>query len=191
MGREIRRVPAHWQHPKRTKFNYLKMQDEESFQPLYNESYISAVSEWIHNHLLWERGEHPDQQGKDRSEHRHYAQWGGGPPDVEYYRPEWKPEEMMWYQVYETVSEGTPVTPPFETQAELIEYLVKHGDFWDQKRREEGTALMACEPWTRRQAESFVLGSGWAPSLVMHDGKIQSGVAAMAELSEANSVPSP
>lgn len=185
MGREIRRVPANWQHPKRTEFNYLKMRDEKSFQPLHNKPYISAISEWIRDHLLWQRGEHPDQQGDDRSEYQYYAQWGDGPPNVEYYRPEWKPEEMTRYQVYETVSEGTPVTPPFETQAELIEYLVEHGDYWDQKRREEGRSSMPCEPWTRKQAESFVLGSGWAPSLVEMDGTIQSGVAAMAELKES------
>lgn len=184
MGRELRRVPANWQHPKRTTYNYLQGKEVESFQPLFDEPYISAISEWIHEHFLWLRGEHPDQQGEDRAEYSYYAQWGGSPPDIDYYRPNWKPEEMTWYQVYETVSEGTPVTPPFETQAELIEYLVEHGDYWDQSRRKEGRSSMPCEPWTRQQAESFVLGSGWAPSLVVHDGKVQSGVEAMAELAE-------
>jgi hypothetical protein len=76
------------------------------------------------------------------------------------------PQEMTWYQVYETVSEGTPVTPPFETQSELVEYLVANGDFWDQRCRKEGSSIMECAPWSRKQAEAFVYGPGWAPSLI-------------------------
>ena len=86
---------------------------------------------------------------------------------------------MTWWQVYETVSEGTPVTPPFETREELVEYLVANGDFWDQKRRTEGRSSMPCEPWPRKQAESFVFGSGWSPSLVVANGRVMSGVEAI------------
>jgi hypothetical protein len=188
MGREIRRVPPNWEHPTVKKYNPWSHREEENFQPLYNEPYGPAMARWIEEHQLWERGEHPAQKDGSGKEYRYYAQWGGGPPDVEYYRPDWKQEEMTWWQVYETVSEGTPVTPPFATREELVEYLVANGDYWDQKRRKEGRSLMPCEPWTRKQAESFVFGAGWAPSLIVTGGRVMSGVEAMADYSANNPI---
>lgn len=102
---------------------------------------------------------------------------GGGPKSDDYV--DFKGKEPTWWQVYETVSEGTPVTPPFETREEIVEYLVKNGDFWDQKRREEGRSSMPCAPWSRENAVAFVMESGWAPSLILANGKIMSGVEAL------------
>ena len=144
---------------------------------MFDCDYLKDLEEWIEGHRKWEAGE--DEYRKKYPEYRYYAQWEGDPPDVEYYRPPWSKEEATWYQVYETVSEGTPVTPPFETQQELIDYLVKNGDFWDQKRREEGKFDLDCQPWSREQAEKFVLGSGWAPSFVIQGGKVMTGVQAL------------
>lgn len=152
---------------------------EEVDQPLYDRPYSEAISEWIHEHQLWEAGQHPDQLDGSGSQYRYYAEWGGNAPSVEYYRPEWKEEEMTWWQVYETVSEGTPVTPPFETREELVEYLVANGDFWDQQRRADGETMMRCDPWPRKRAESFVFGDGWAPSIVVSNDSIMSGVEAI------------
>jgi hypothetical protein len=176
MGREIRRVPPDWEHPKKEDGNY---------QPLCDRPYTEDIAEWISEHLQWERGEHPDQKTDNRSEYRYYAEWAGEPPSVKYYRPDWKPEEMTWYQVYETVSEGTPVTPPFATKEELVEYLVGNVDFCDQARRKRGTGLfqMPCDPWTRKEAEAFVYGAGWAPSGVVINGEFKTGVQALADMS--------
>lgn len=180
MGREIRRVIPHWEHPKRKRFNALQMCDVEEFQPLFDESYSAAMSEWIEQHQLWERGEHPDQKDGSGKGFRYYAQWNGNPPDVEYFRPDWKPEEATWWQVYETVSEGTPVSPPFATREELVEYLVANGDFWDQHGRANGRDVN-CAPWSRRAAERFVFGAGWAPSFVSNGHGLKSGVEALAD----------
>lgn len=166
MGREIRRVIPHWEHPKSEPsqtWRRGRYVTEERYKPMFDESYTDALNEWQKNHELWEKHEHPDQAEypEETAKHRHYAEWNGNAPDVEYYRPDWKPEEATWYQVYETVSEGTPVTPPFATKEELIEYLVENGDFWDQRRREDGNSSMECGPWPREQAEAFVNGPGW------------------------------
>lgn len=78
----------------------------------------------------------------------------------------WKrkePPKGNWWQVWETVSEGSPVTPAFATRGELIDYLVAVGDAWDQKRGEGG--------WKREAAESFV-ETEWAPSLIGTAGKL-------------------
>jgi hypothetical protein len=145
---------------------------------MYDRDFATAMREWIAGWEAWERGERPDYCSEE-SRGLPYWEYEGGPPDPKYYRPEWKPEEMTWFQVYETVSEGSPVTPPFATQQELVDYLVEHGDFWDQKRRKEGESSMRCTPWPHKEAEAFVLGAGYAPSMVVMDGKVMSGTEAL------------
>ena len=139
MGREIRRVPPNWEHPKNDKGDY---------QPMFDQTYKEAADEWVRNLMLWEAGEHPDRK---EASCRYYWDWEDMPPDQEYYLPETS-EEKTWYQVYETVSEGTPVTLPFRTKKEIVEALV-HGDFWGYK-------------WDRKSAEYFV-EKEWAPSMII------------------------
>lgn len=151
MGREIRKVPPNWDHPKS-----MRSYGREGFQPMYDERFEDAAAKWKADYAAWEAGEklkHPNGDGSLME----FWEWDGGPPDREYYRP-WTDAEATWLQVWETVSEGTPVSPPFATPEELIDYLAEHGDFWDQKRGDG--------PWKRANAERFVK-SGWAPSLIV------------------------
>lgn len=67
------------------------------------------------------------------------------------------------WQVWETVSEGSPITPVFATAEALVDYLVEGGDGWDRKRRSGG--------WSRKNAESFV-GLGFAPSMITQGDKV-------------------
>ena len=155
----------------------LKQKTVTSYQPMYDNPFAETMREWIARWDKWEAGERPDycdEEGKKLP----FWEWDGAPPRPEYYRPDWPEGTATWYQVYETVSEGTPVTPPFETQQELVDYLVANGDFWDQKRREDPRSVfsMPCDPWPRKAAERFVFGTGWAPSLVVDNGKVMSGV---------------
>jgi hypothetical protein len=182
MGREIRKVPPNWQPPKIERPNHRRGQMEERDQPMFDRAFAPAMREWIAEWEKWERGERPDYCDDEASRSLPYWKWEGGPPDPEYYRPDWKPEEMTWFQLYETVSEGTPVTPAFATREELVEYLVANGDYWDQKRRAEGCSIMRCTPWPRAEAESFVFGAGWAPSMIVSDGRVMTGTEGMAAL---------
>jgi hypothetical protein len=98
-------------------------------------------------------------------------------PERKYYRP-WRDDEATWFQVWQTVSEGSPVSPPFATREELIDYLVLHGDFWDQERGTGG--------YSREQAIAFV-NAGWVPSAmtIVHGGVVTSateGIASAAVL---------
>lgn len=137
---------------------------------MHDKSYRVAISAWIENHLLWQEGKHPDQN----ADYEYYAEYDGDAPSVEGYRPDWGDGEATWWQVYETVSEGTPVSPPFGTQEELIDYLVAHGDFWDQERGHAG--------WERKAAERFVKEVGWAPSGIVIPGKgFKTGIEALTE----------
>lgn len=72
------------------------------------------------------------------------------------------------YQIWETVSEGSPISPPFATPEELAEHMshTKWG-------ADSGTSYAA---WLL-----FITGPGWAPSMVMADGVLMSGVQASTE----------
>jgi len=152
-------VPANWEHPKQERW-------PDRLQPMFDRTFEEAAAEWKKEFAAWESGERPD-YCSDESKALEYWEWNGGPPDRAYYRP-WKDGEATWFQVWETVSEGTPVTPPFATKEELVDYLVAHGDFWQQKRWREGDRFMQPEKpgYSRKAAEAFVHGDGWVPTMV-------------------------
>lgn len=84
-------------------------------------------------------------------------------PEAEKLYDDWQATEPPagdWWQVWQTVGEGSPVTPAFATAEQLIDYLVAYGDVWDQRRGDGG--------WKREAAEKFV-GTGWAASMVVVD----------------------
>ena len=66
------------------------------------------------------------------------------------------------WQVWETVSEGSPITPAFVTKEKLVDHLVTVGDDWGKK---DGRR------YSRAAAERLV-DTGWAPSMVMRGGRI-------------------
>lgn len=76
------------------------------------------------------------------------------------------------YCLYETVSEGTPVTPVFENPEEIVEYLVNVGTF-------NG------ETYSRKNAEVLV-GTGYSfGSFAVVDGQMYNSSTQAAELDEA------
>ncbi len=144
MGREIRKVPPNWQHPEN---------DRGSPQPMYDRHIDDEMTDWLAELDAARSGNLDD-----------VVKYYGGslaawlqdnlPPDPLVHRP-WHDEEATWVQLWENVSEGTPVTPPFATKDELIEHLVAKGTDWDKGR-----------PWSRKAAED-VVNSGYAPSLIV------------------------
>lgn len=68
-------------------------------------------------------------------------------PDPANYMPVFDVPDLGWC-LYETVTEGTPVTPVFASAGELVEHLTLGGEDWDQA------------PYRRAAAEQLVqLGS--------------------------------
>lgn len=167
MGREIRRVPANWEHPTQEcphspysgGCGQAKINGGKCFIPLYDRDHDTAAREWLDNAIAWDNGTHEDLIADPSLKERnpYFWQWDGDPPDPETHRPAFD-TTADWYQVYETVSEGTPVTPPFATKEELVNYLVEHGDFWDIRRGDGG--------WSRAAAERFVADE-WSPSMII------------------------
>lgn len=88
---------------------------------------------------------------------------------------DWMPSEPPageGWQLWETVSEGSPITPVFKTADELIAHMCLPG-------KERGC------PWDKgysfEAASKFVLGAGWAPSFVSRDGEFKDGISFLGE----------
>lgn len=145
MSREIRRVPPDWEHPRYTAdtvFGHHKIGD---YLRLHNARYVDRAREYLKNYDLWIAGQHPDQAGADPTDLHALHEEVGYPPDPNYYREdEWTDAEATAYQIYETVSEGTPVSPVFPTQADMRAWLLTQG-------------------YTERAADGFIQ-LGWVPS---------------------------
>ena len=146
MSRELRRVPPNWQHPKDKDGHYV---------PLLGGPFQEELAAWEDRDRNWEQGIHPDliKGTASKVDYPSYAEYGGSCPRAEAYMPQWKPEEATWVQVYESVTEGTPITPPFATKAQLIKHLVTKGDRTGEK-------------WTPEQADYFVNVTEESVSLV-------------------------
>ena len=167
MGREIRRVTPDWQHPTNRQ-QYDKYGGDyrrahsypDETHPLYDEFYGNACEEWRHGFLKWEAGEYPGMpepvEGKPPT---FYWEYVGDPPDPAYYRHvNWTEAEATAYQIYETVSEGTPTSPVFETLDAMESWLVQTG-----KSSAEG-------------ARNFIT-TGWMQSGLMFGGTLAFGMA--------------
>lgn len=169
MGREIRRVPPNWQHPVYTEENARRSDRIGDYIPMLDKSFKDAAKEWKEEFYKWEAGERPDYI-TDSCRNDEYWEYAGAPPEPDDYRPEFT-EEPTWFQVYETVSEGTPCSPPFATEEELVVYLMTEGGL----RRNEYPDLFPL--LTREQAERFVK-SAWAPSMIVTGGVVLQGIQA-------------
>lgn len=92
-----------------------------------------------------------------------------GPPNPAEYMPEWPETEKTMIMMYETCSEGTPISPAFETPEELARWLT------DNEASAFGRFTATYEQWldTCRR--------GWAVGAVATPGHgFESGVAAAA-----------
>lgn len=163
MGREVRRVPADWDHPKIKEMNWIKMAEVERFQPMFDRPFAPAMREWIAEWEAWERGERPD-YASDESPNMTYWEWNGGPPDPNCYRPDWPEESRTHLMMYEDTTEGTPISPAFATPEELARWLADNG------ASSFGSDTATYEQWLP------VCRGAFAPSMIIANGQIYSGV---------------
>jgi len=123
MGREVRMVPADWEHP---------VDDyRRKHIPLYD-GYEEELVRWKAEHEKWNEGFVWDYDSKgwvprdleDSFHQGEYWDYAGGPPEREDYMLIGVPrEERTHYMMYETTSEGTPISPAFPTKEELARWL--------------------------------------------------------------------
>lgn len=118
MGREVRKVPKDWQHP----------QYGGRYTPLLD-GYRAALADFA-----------KDVEEKGLAEALDYH--GGGPVSYDY-MPDWPEEERTHYMMYEATSEGTPISPAFETPEELARWLA------DNEASAFGNDTATYEQWLR------------------------------------------
>ena len=176
MSREVRRVPPDWQHPKRTELRLRLgrgMTYEEEYHPMHDESYTEAATRWLADLAAFEAKDSPDKARAMEEGIQFFWDWDGMPPDKAYYFPEWPPESRTHYQMYETTSEGTPISPVMAGPEELARWLA------DNKASAFGGMTATYEQWLK-----MIIGPGYSlGSMVMdaNTGELISGVAAVSE----------
>ena len=167
MGREVRRVAAGWEHPSDEQGNYI---------PLFGGSFSRRAAEWDRGHERWCAGQRPIRDivvgegpaasvetiwGAPDEAGRLFADtWGeyAGPrPVATDYLPDWPEDEASWWQLYENVTEGTPVSPAFSSITELRAWLVEHGDRFSDAPPSEASVDQLLQ---RGSAPSFVFSGG-------------------------------
>lgn len=154
MGREVRMVPEDWKHPK-----YV----DGRFIALFNNDFEECARDWDQECKEWDSGVRPEycpDEYKDIS----YSEWGGERPRADEYMPTWEDHEKTHLMMYETTSEGTPISPAFKTPEELARWLV------DNDASAFGGSKASYEGWLR------VAQGGYAPSAVAQDGSLKTGV---------------
>lgn len=167
MGREVRRVPADWEHPKKN----------GRYEPLYDGSYTKRARQWLDDARAWDDGTHADlvRDPELKARMPFFWEWDGGPPDPEDYMPDWPEERRTHLQMYENTSEGTPISPVMSTPEELARWLA------DNRASSFGDMTATYEQWLS------TIKRGWAPSAIATvGGPMVSGVEGLSSLPESD-----
>lgn len=169
MGREVRRVPRDWQHP---------VDEDGHYIGLMSGAYEDAAYEYEVGAAAWECGwiayvvEGPwmrRSESKSAPLCASFDAWHGERPRPDQYMPAWPEEQCAHFMMYETTSEGTPISPAFETPEALARWLA------DNNASAFGDMTATYEEWLA------TCQRGWAPSaLVLGGGPMVSGVAGLA-----------
>lgn len=178
MGREVRMVPSNWQHPTYWAKNWRTGKPELRFKPMHKSSYAERVAEWDEAASKWEAGLFEDYSSfptvtwkpKDADDTGSYTEYAGDRPKEDEYMPVFPEGTATHLMMYENTSEGTPISPAFATPEELARWLA------DNQASAFGGDGADYEHWLA------VAKNGWAPSMVIANGRMMSGVEAMAEL---------
>jgi hypothetical protein len=166
MGRQIRMVPKGWNHPTDTKGNHI---------PLMKGPYSEAAAEWDEEFEHWKKGEVLDYstwperrtfkpREKSEAECGSFEEWHGKRPLKDEYMPEWPEGKATMLVMYEDTSEGTPISPAFETPEALARWLA------DNNASAFGGMTATYEQWLA------TCRAGWSVGMVMEGRRMMSGV---------------
>lgn len=161
MGREVRRVRKDWVHPRDSRGNPI---------PLHNQSFSEALAEWEESRDRWDRGfvrtwSDDEPWRTRRDDDGDFNGWYGSRPVPEEYMPDWPEEERTHLQLYENVSEGTPISPPMPDEESLAHWLADNG------ANANAGETASYESWLA------MIRQGWSVSMVgLPGGKLVSGV---------------
>ena len=153
MGREIRRVPIDWEHPK---------DEHGQYRPMFGTMHQQAVAAWNDDRYAFIHDPVEQAEAKEAG-CTSFTDWHGArPEDDGYYRPDWPEGAATAYQVYETVTKGTPASPVFNSEADLRVWLIAQGH-------------------SEYAADKFI-EMKWAPSMIMTRSGMVMGIDALNEV---------
>ena len=164
MGREVRRVPSDWAHP---------TDESGHYKPLLDGDFAETLLQWEKEFQQWNAGlvrsyladgEQWKPKPQAALECASFEEWHGERPDASDYMPQWADEQRTHFQMYENVSEGTPISPVMESPEALARWLV------DNNAPAFGSHSATYEGWLR------VAQGGYAPSFVILGRRMMSGV---------------
>lgn len=168
MGREVRMVPANWEHPKNQKGRYIPLFEGSNLSSEIAE-YKEHKTQWLKGYVWsWEQDKYIT-FAENNAETG--LQWGidmdndlGPEPNPAWHMPEWIDEEKTHFQMYENTSEGTPISPPMPDIESLARWLT------DNNASAFGERTATYEQWLA------TCKSGWAMSGMVIGGQVMSGV---------------
>jgi hypothetical protein len=118
MGREVRRVPKDWEHPK----------DDKGYIPLFKgEDYAQRDEEFWKQLEDWENCRGDEDMLAFMESGGSFLAWVGEAPNQKDYMPNWPVEQRTHWQMYETTTEGTPISPPLMNPDALAQWLADNG----------------------------------------------------------------
>jgi hypothetical protein len=112
------------------------------------------MNNWLQQHNQWLDGTHKDliEEPGLKEEYPFYAMYGGNPPDVEYYQTKkYSEDELTHIQLYQTTSEGTPISPVFKADEleKLCEYAAENCNTFANYKATK-------EEWIKMLSNNFV-----------------------------------
>lgn len=107
MSRKLIRVPSNWGHPKDENGNYI---------PLFTDSFSKDLENYENKYKQWLNGFRDDWKGgwvvkSGKEITMSFDEWYGEKPKKEHYITKWDDVIKPHIQLYETTTEGTPITP--------------------------------------------------------------------------------
>lgn len=87
---------------------------------------------------------------EDEYQHLSFADWNGPKPKPEDYMPDWAEAERTHYQMYETTTEETPLSPVMDSPEALARWLTDtNASAFGNLTTDYNTWLQICEGHSR------------------------------------------
>lgn len=152
MGIDVRKVPEGWEHPTEWKFGHRPASEDplayrahevswtkaghNAFIAQHDEDWLSAWREWQWERIKWYvsipffwvatmlgLGCAFSKWGSPRiPDSCSFEEWHGTRPDFHSCHPRWREKDRTHFQLYQTVSEGTPISPVFANLEEMAQW---------------------------------------------------------------------
>lgn len=142
MSREVRKVPAGYEHPKSREGRFIPLYDGGSYKSKADDFMEKAINFGL-------------QEAIDCC---------GNPPNREDFMPAWDESEKTHFMMYETTTEGTPISPAFDTPEKLAKWLADTG------ASSFGSMTATYEQWLRVCNGGFAVSAVYTPETGLVSG---------------------